>query len=119
MNGGIELVSPNAPGMPTGVGPIPPLPNLPGGSTKKYNLDKINEPGPRPPIEPEAGSTFSYNQLFTGFQDGMAFTYDDPNVADMKRMIDTDGNAASVEQLLSFPIIAAPWEIKGKKGDKG
>jgi hypothetical protein len=105
--------------MPTGVGPIPPLPNLPGGSTRKYNLDKINEPGNTPPIEPEIGSSFSYNQLFTGYQDGMAFTYDDPNIDDMKRMIDTDGNAASVEQLLSFPIIAAPWEIKGKKGDKG
>lgn len=113
------MTSPSAMGMPQGVGPIPPLPNLPGGPSKRLNLDKINDPGTRPPLNDEIGSAFSYNQLFTGFQDGVIFTYDNANIADMKRMIDTDGNAASVEQLLSFPIIAAPWEIKGHKGDKG
>ncbi len=95
------------------------MPALPDGPSRKLDLNKLQDPGDTPPIEPERGSTFSYNQVFTGFQDGMIFTYDNANITDLKRMIDTDGNAASVEQLLSFPIIAAPWEIKGKKGDHG
>lgn len=109
-------INPNAGGTPLSV---PPLPNLPGGSSQKLNLDKLVDPGNVPPTDEELGSSFSYNQLFTGYQDGMVFTYDDANITEMKRMLDTDGNAASVEQLLSFPIIAAPWEIKGKSGDKG
>lgn len=110
-----------SPNVASGSTPLstPPLPNLPGGSSQKLNLNKLQDPGNVPPLDSELGSTFNYNQLFTGYQQGMVFTYDNANVADMKRMIDTDGNAASVEQLLSFPIIAAPWEIKGKKGDKG
>lgn len=114
------MTSPNIAGFGRGQGlGVPPLPALPGGPSTKLNLDKLNDPGTRPPLDDELGSTFSYNQLFTGFQDGMIFTYDNANISDMKRMIDTDGNAASVEQLLSFPIIAAAWEIKGLAGDKG
>lgn len=104
---------------PNGGIPAPALPLLPDGTSKKINLKKLQDPGTRPPLNDELGSSFSYNQLFTGYQDGMVFTQENSNITDLKRMLDTDGNAASVEQLLSFPIIAAPWEVKGKKGDKG
>lgn len=103
--------------------PVPVVPGnisagLPGADGRKKPKASYDSPDGEPPIK-ELGSSFSYNQFFSGQADGLLFSYGAENVTDLKRMIDTDGNAASVEQLLSFPIIAAPWEIKGKKGDKG
>lgn len=71
------------------------------------------------PLLGEKGSSFSYEKFFSGFEDGKIFTYDGASPRRFKEMLDTDGKAASIEKLLSYPIISAPWEIKGVKGDKG
>jgi hypothetical protein len=67
----------------------------------------------------EKGSSFSYDKFFTGFEDGNVFTYDGATPARYREMLATDGKAASIEKLLSYPILSAPWEIKPVKGDKG
>lgn len=76
--------------------------------------DDIDAPSMR-----ERGSSFSYEKFFSGFEDGKVFTYDWASPRRFKEMLDTDGKAASIEKLLSYPIISAPWEIKGVKGDRG
>lgn len=80
---------------------------------------RIDRDDPIIPELGEKGSSFSYEKFFSGFEDGNVFTYDPATPNKYKEMLDTDGKAASIEKLLSFPIIAAPWEIKGVKGDTG
>lgn len=72
-----------------------------------------------PPIGGPIGSSFAYDQLFSGFEDGKVFVYDHPQVRNFKEMLGTDGTSASVEMLLTFPIMACPYEISPAKGDKG
>jgi hypothetical protein len=64
-------------------------------------------------------SSFDYDRLFTGYENGKVFVYDTVGPNKFKEMLSSSGKAASVEHLLTFPILAAPWEIKGVKGDKG
>lgn len=73
-----------------------------------------------PPVGPELGSTFSWrDEVFGGWENGKVFALPDHNFDDYKEMIETDGKAASIELLLSYPIISAPWEIQPFKGDNG
>lgn len=64
-------------------------------------------------------SAFPYEQLFSGYDNGLVFVYDQPNVTAFKDMLSTDGTSSSVEKLLTFPILACPWEINPSRGDKG
>lgn len=87
-----------------------------GGVVSIRSDDKDND------LEPfigETGSSFSFDKIFTGYEDGNVFVYDSATPHKYKQMLESDGKAASIEKLLSFPILAAPWEIKGVKGDRG
>lgn len=73
-------------------------------------------------IENQRTNSFGFDRIFSGWNDGKVFIYDEYNstkVKEFKQMLDTDGKASSVEKLLSYPILAAPWEIKESPGDKG
>lgn len=72
-----------------------------------------------PPLMAQQTSVFSHNQLFSGFDKGKVFVYDEPNVTNFKEMLSTDGTSSSIEKLLTFPILACPWEIAPVKGDNG
>lgn len=71
------------------------------------------------PPQSELGSSFSWETPFGGFEDGKVFAVNEPEHKDYQEMLDTDGKAASIELLLSYPIISAPWEIDEAKDDKG
>lgn len=72
-----------------------------------------------PPIGTEQGSSFKWDQPFGGWEDGKVFALPEPEYDDYKEMLETDGKAAGLEILLSYPIISAPWQIEPFKGDKG
>jgi hypothetical protein len=71
------------------------------------------------PPDGELGSSFSYDTPFEEFKDGNVFAYEEPLVKDYQHMLRTDGTAASIELMLTYPIISAPWEIDPAKGDTG
>ena len=72
-----------------------------------------------PPIGKELGSSFSWDSPFGGFEDGKVFAYNEPEHIDYAEMLKTDGKAASIELMLSYPIISAPWDIEPAKEDNG
>lgn len=71
------------------------------------------------PLGPELGSVFSWEELIGGYDRGTVFQIESEIQKNFQQMLDTDGKAQSVENLLVFPIIAAPREIVPSKGDKG
>lgn len=73
-----------------------------------------------PPITVERGSAFSWEeQLIGGYEGDAVFQTEWRLQRDFQQMLDTDGKALSVENLLTYPIIAAPREIVSSKGDAG
>lgn len=83
---------------------------------RSYVEEELNDD---PPIGKELGSSFKWNDVFGGYEDGKVFTYQSPEFHDYKEMLETDGKAASIEQMLSYPIISAPWEIEAALNDDG
>lgn len=76
-----------------------------------YDLDN-------PPVG-ELGSSFTQDGPFGAAEDGLVYATEEPLVRDYQHMLDTDGKAASMELMLTYPIISAPWEIDTAKDDKG
>lgn len=71
------------------------------------------------PPEGEIGSSFPWDGPFAAFEGGNVFTYEEPMVRDYQHMLRTDGTAQSIELMLTYPIISAPWSIEPAKGDTG
>jgi hypothetical protein len=71
-----------------------------------------------PPVG-ELGSSFPYDSNFGGWLDGDVYSPAEPSLADYHHMLDTDGTAKSIELMLAYPIMAAPWSIEPAKGDTG
>lgn len=65
-------------------------------------------------LDKEEGSAFDDQSLmFSSFDSGDVFDYDSLNeIRDMKDMLEVDGKAATLEQVLSLPIRAAPYSIQ-------
>lgn len=70
-----------------------------------------------PPLGNEQGSSFRWDDIFGGWEDGKVFSVPDAEFTDYNEMLKTDGKASSIEKMLSYPIIAAPWEIDPAKDD--
>ena len=71
------------------------------------------------PPDGEIGSSFTWDGPFSEYQDGKVFAHEEPMVNDYRHMLRTDGTAQSIELMLTYPIISAPWEIDPAKGDTG
>jgi len=65
-----------------------------------------------PPPYKELGSSFAWNDTFGGYEGGKVFECPDPTIPEYQEMLDTDGKASNIELMLSYPIIAAPWQIE-------
>lgn len=85
-------------------------------SPKPYVERELND---EPPLGSELGSSFRWNDMFGGYDNGKVFATPDPSVRDYQEMLDTDGKAANMEQMLSYPIISAPWEIEAALNPDG
>jgi len=79
---------------------------------------EVDYEGTDPP-QGEIGSSFPWDGPFAEFNHGNVFTYEEPMVRDYQHMLRTDGTAQSIELMLTYPIISAPWEIDPAKGDTG
>lgn len=79
----------------------------------------VTETDERPPPTTELGSAFSWDNPFGGWENGKVFAYEELEVPKYAEMLRTDGKAASIEKILTYPIIAAGWEIDPAKGDDG
>lgn len=77
---------------------------------------EVNE-SERPPLDRELGSSFTYNDLFGGLENGKLFVVPSPNYEDYNEMLETDGKAAELSQMLINPILSAAWEIEASKDD--
>lgn len=84
----------------------------PGGSFRSKYKDT-------PPNTGELGSSFDWEVLIGNYDAGTVFQYEQGLQRDFQQALDTDGKFQSVENLLVFPIVAAPYEIVGTKGDTG
>jgi hypothetical protein len=82
----------------------------------RYLEQELND---KPPLGDELGSSFSWTDIFGGWENGKVFEVPNPEFIDYQEMLDTDGKASSIEHLLAYPIIAAPWEIDPAKDDNG
>lgn len=71
------------------------------------------------PPQGELGSSFDYRSPFGGWIDGDVYAPAEPSIEEYHHMLDTDGTASSIELMLSYPIISAPWSIEPAKGDTG
>lgn len=71
-----------------------------------------------PPLG-ELGSSFTADTPFGAWDDGNVYAAEEPLIRDYQHMLDTDGTAAAIELMLTYPIISAPWSIDPAKGDKG
>lgn len=83
---------------------------------RDYVEKELND---EPPLGSELGSSFRFDDLFGGYEDGKVLAVPDPQFTDYKEMLETDGKAFSIEQMLSYPIISAPWEIDAALNDDG
>lgn len=73
----------------------------------------------RPRIDTELGSAFDIDQMFGAYEDGRVFEYRDFQSRDVAQMLERDGKARTIEQVLTLPIMGAGWQIKAAKGDAG
>lgn len=63
-------------------------------------------------LDKEEGTSFDKESiLFTAFENGEVFNYDRGAVKGMLEMLDRDGKAATLEQVLTLPIRQAPMTI--------
>lgn len=74
----------------------------------KYVEAELNED---PPPYGELGSSFAWNDTFGGYDKGKVFEVPEAGLREYHEMLDTDGKAANIEQMLTYPIVSAPWEI--------
>lgn len=72
-----------------------------------------------PPTGRELGSAFSWEEFIGGYERGTVFSTEVGLQRDLQQMLDTDGKAQSIENLLVYPIVCAPTEIVGTEGDTG
>lgn len=84
----------------------------PGGSFSPKYRDTL-------PLDQELGSSFDWETLVGSYEGGTVFQTELALQKDFQQALDTDGKFLSVENLLVFPIVSAPWEIVGTKGDSG
>lgn len=78
-----------------------------------------NELNDEPPLGSELGSSFRWTDIFGGYEDGKVFAIPNGDFADYQEMLETDGKAASIELMLSYPIISAPWQIDAPLNQDG
>jgi hypothetical protein len=81
-----------------------------------YLEEELND---EPPPFGELGSTFRWNDTFGGYENGKVFDMPDGSITEYHEMLDTDGKAANCEQMLTYPIIAAGWEIESALNPDG
>lgn len=63
-------------------------------------------------LDKEEGTAFDKESiLFTAFEDGQVFNYDRGSIRAIDDMLDRDGKAATLEQVLTLPIRQAPFTI--------
>lgn len=86
-------------------------------TSPRYYVEK--ELSAEPPIGEERGSSFRYDDMFGGYENGKVLSVPDGSYRDYKEMLETDGKASSIEQMLTYPIISAPWEIEAAKNPDG
>jgi hypothetical protein len=72
-----------------------------------------------PPMHAERGSAFGWEEFIGGYEKGVVFATEWGLQREFQQMLDTDGKALSIENLLAYPILSAPFEIVGTEGDKG
>lgn len=83
---------------------------------RSYVEKELND---EPPLGSEMGSSFRWNDVFGGFEGGKVFAVPEGDYNDYNEMLDTDGKALSIEKMLSYPIISAPWEIDAALNEDG
>jgi hypothetical protein len=83
------------------------------------------DPAARPVLEQELGTQFDYTagDLVFTYQPGLpanvglVYDYREPTVNQLQEMLDNDGKARSLEQVLSMPIIGAGWRVTPGEGN--
>lgn len=81
-----------------------------------YVEKELNE---EPPDYGEKGSSFAWDDTFGGYESGKVFDVPDGTLREYQEMLDTDGKAANIEEMLAYPIIAASWEIEAALDEDG
>ena|SRR5215469_2815912 len=107
----------------TGGSAAPLMPNASVGNPA-YSAPPI-DPDARPVYEQELGTVFDYTagDLVFSYQPGLpenvglVYDYREPTVGQLNEMLDHDGKAKSLEQVLTMPIIGAGWRVTPGDGN--
>jgi hypothetical protein len=118
---GSDYIAPAA--STTGGTRSPLLPDASVGNPA-YSAPPI-DPSVRPVLEQELGTQFDYTagDLVFSYQPGLpenaglVYDYREPTVGQLQEMLDNDGKARSLEQVLSMPIIGAGWRVTPGEGN--
>lgn len=74
----------------------------------------------RPPPEGEVGTAVDqYDRVFLRFDDGKIFVPDQVTPRKLDRMLEVDGKAKSIEQVLTLLLRGAKHRIEPREGDSG
>lgn len=71
------------------------------------------------PPEGEIGSAYSGERMFVTFDDGKVFETKDLRETDFEYMLDHDGKAKTMEQVLTLPLMSADYSIEPGPDDSG
>lgn len=63
--------------------------------------------------EPEGTPFLPTDRLFSDWQSGEVFDYGEPNAEGIRAMLDVDGTARQLEQVLTLPLRSAPHALVG------
>ena len=83
------------------------------------------DPNAKPQMEQELGTVFDYTagDLVFSYQPGLpenvglVYDYREPTVGQLQEMLDHDGRAKSLEQVLAMPLIGAGWHVVPGEGN--
>lgn len=89
-----------------------PVNQAPGGNFTPRYKETV-------PLELELGSSFDWEVMVGNYDGGTVFQTEQMLQREFQQALDTDGKFQSIENLLVFPIVCAPWEIQPTKGDAG
>jgi hypothetical protein len=83
------------------------------------------DPEAKPVLEQELGTVFDYTagDLVFSYQPGLpenvglVYDYREPTVGQLQEMLDHDGKAKSLEQVMAMPLIGAGWHVVPGEGN--
>jgi hypothetical protein len=71
------------------------------------------------PLGRELGMPWDEESIWGDYEGGKVFDYDPWSAREIVKMLEKDGKAALIEQVLTQPVARLTWDLEPARGDKG